>query len=69
MCRIEQNLLIRINKKMDKQKKKELDAQLSRLFAVVSKRQENSKSDKNGLRGAKVIRRRKGQPDRQVNSE
>jgi len=54
---------------MDKQKKKELDAQLSRLFAVVSKRQENSKSDKNGLRGAKVIRRRKGQPDRQVNSE
>jgi len=54
---------------MDEKKKKELEDQLNRLFTVAGKSQPSKIPSKSGLRGARVIRRRKGQPDRQVSSK
>lgn len=51
---------------MDEAKKKQLEAKLRQMFLSASQAQKDERPTLCKLRGTRVIRRRKGEPDMQI---
>jgi hypothetical protein len=51
---------------MEEEKKKELEAKLSLLFAQIDQPKDSGNPKKKEVQGIRLIRRRKGNPDKHI---